>query len=174
MGTFKLWNRDANFSESTSDRIKFKRILTIEYSELASNHWQTFTCLKMVSANCFDITGAASAGLPGLTRGEHIGGMWNSIAAYRINCNVIGHKLRTKHMTLKGEDRTKMIIRLPRLPSSGDSVEGVIISILIAASIVCRRTWIYLEKYMKGLLLKNNKSKSDWWLTVQPIFHDKN
>jgi hypothetical protein len=34
----------------------------------------------MVSDNCFDITGAASAGLPGLTIGEQIGGMWKSIA----------------------------------------------------------------------------------------------
>jgi hypothetical protein len=33
-----------------------------------------------VSDNCFDTTGAASAGLPGLTIGEQIGGMWKSIA----------------------------------------------------------------------------------------------
>lgn len=38
------------------------------------------TCLKIVSDNCFEITGAASAGLPGLTIGEQIGGMWKSIA----------------------------------------------------------------------------------------------
>jgi len=41
---------------------------------------ENFTCLDMVSDNCFDITGAASAGLPGLTIGEQIGGMWKSIA----------------------------------------------------------------------------------------------
>lgn len=34
----------------------------------------------MVSDNCVDTTGAASAGLPGLTSGEQIGGMWKSIA----------------------------------------------------------------------------------------------
>lgn len=34
----------------------------------------------MVSDNCFDTTGDASAGLPGLTIGEQIGGMWKSIA----------------------------------------------------------------------------------------------
>jgi len=33
-----------------------------------------------VSDNCFDTTGAISAGLPGLTIGEQIGGMWKSIA----------------------------------------------------------------------------------------------
>ena len=38
------------------------------------------TCLKIVSDNCFDTTGAASAGLPGLTTGEQIGGKWKSIA----------------------------------------------------------------------------------------------
>lgn len=34
----------------------------------------------MVSDNCFDTTGAVSAGRPGLTIGEQIGGMWKSIA----------------------------------------------------------------------------------------------
>lgn len=34
----------------------------------------------IVSDNCLDTTGAASAGLPGLTIGEQIGGMWNSMA----------------------------------------------------------------------------------------------
>lgn len=38
------------------------------------------TYLKIVSDNCFDTTGAASAGLPGLTIGEQIGGMWKSMA----------------------------------------------------------------------------------------------
>ena len=33
-----------------------------------------------MSDNCFDTTGAISAGLPGLTIGEQIGGMWKSIA----------------------------------------------------------------------------------------------
>jgi hypothetical protein len=33
-----------------------------------------------VSDNCFDTTGSASAGLPGLTIGEQIAGMWKSIA----------------------------------------------------------------------------------------------
>lgn len=37
----------------------------------------------MVSESCFDTTGAVSAGLPGLTIGEQIGGMWNSIAEKR-------------------------------------------------------------------------------------------
>lgn len=36
-----------------------------------------------MSDNCFDTTGAASAGLPGLTVGEQIGGMWKSIAENR-------------------------------------------------------------------------------------------
>uniref|UniRef100_A0A2P2JZT8 3' exoribonuclease domain 1-containing family protein n=1 Tax=Rhizophora mucronata TaxID=61149 RepID=A0A2P2JZT8_RHIMU len=57
----------------------------------------------MVSDNCFDRTGAASAGLPGLTIGEQIGGMWKSIAIQ---------------------------------PSSGDSAEGVMTSILTAANMV--------------------------------------
>lgn len=35
----------------------------------------------MVSDNCFDITGAISAGLPGRISGEQIGGMWKSMAA---------------------------------------------------------------------------------------------
>jgi len=34
----------------------------------------------MVSDNCFDTTGDASAGLPGLTIGEQIGGMKKSTA----------------------------------------------------------------------------------------------
>jgi len=38
------------------------------------------TCLEMVSDNCFDTTGDASAGLPGLTIGEQIGGMKKSTA----------------------------------------------------------------------------------------------
>jgi len=59
--------------------------------------------LEIVSDNCFDTTGAISAGLPGLTIGEQIGGMWKSIAMQ---------------------------------PSSGESMEGVITSILIAANIV--------------------------------------
>lgn len=34
----------------------------------------------MVSDNCFDTTGDASAGLPGLIMGEQIEGMWKSMA----------------------------------------------------------------------------------------------
>ena len=34
----------------------------------------------MVSDNCLDTAGAASAGLPGLTIGEQIAGMWKSMA----------------------------------------------------------------------------------------------
>lgn len=40
----------------------------------------TMSCLKIVSDNCIDITGATSAGLPGRTSGEQIGGMWKSMA----------------------------------------------------------------------------------------------
>lgn len=40
----------------------------------------TLSCLDMVSDSCFERTGATSAGLPGLTVGEQIGGMWKSIA----------------------------------------------------------------------------------------------
>lgn len=36
--------------------------------------------LAMVSESCLEITGAASAGLPGRTREEQIGGIWNSTA----------------------------------------------------------------------------------------------
>lgn len=36
--------------------------------------------LVITSDSCLDITGANSAGLPGLTIGEQIGGMWKSIA----------------------------------------------------------------------------------------------
>lgn len=39
--------------------------------------------LSITSDNCFETTGATSAGLPGLTIGEQIGGMWNSIAAHK-------------------------------------------------------------------------------------------
>lgn len=46
------------------------------------------TYLKIVSDNCFDTTGAASAGLPGLTIGEQIGGMWKSIAERRTLRNI--------------------------------------------------------------------------------------
>lgn len=43
-------------------------------------HENTLSCLDMVSDSCFERTGATSAGLPGLTVGEQIGGMWKSMA----------------------------------------------------------------------------------------------
>lgn len=49
-------------------------------------------CLKIVSANCFDITGAISAGLPVRISGEQIGGMWKSMAGkdkYQLELLVI-------------------------------------------------------------------------------------
>lgn len=36
--------------------------------------------LEIISDKRLEITGASSAGLPGRTVGEHIGGMWNSTA----------------------------------------------------------------------------------------------
>lgn len=44
----------------------------------------------IVSDNCLDTTGAASAGLPGLTIGEQIGGMWKSMAGTK------GYNIRYK------------------------------------------------------------------------------
>ena len=41
-----------------------------------------------MSDNCLDTTGAASAGLPGLTIGEQIGGMWKSIAENNKDLNI--------------------------------------------------------------------------------------
>ena len=48
----------------------------------------TITYLKIVSDSCFDTTGAASAGLPGLTIGEQIGGMWKSITVNNRILNI--------------------------------------------------------------------------------------
>jgi len=48
---------------------------------------QTKTHLKIVSDKRFEITGAASAGLPGRTVGEQIGGIWNSIATKKESQN---------------------------------------------------------------------------------------
>lgn len=50
-----------------------KEILVQEINKL-------LPCLEIMSDSCLDRTGAASAGLPGLTIGEQIGGMWNSMA----------------------------------------------------------------------------------------------
>lgn len=47
---------------------------------MVPKHCHTMSCLKIVSDNCIDITGATSAGLPGRTSGEQIGGMWKSMA----------------------------------------------------------------------------------------------
>lgn len=49
------------------------------------------TYLKIVSDNCFDTTGAASAGLPGLTIGEQIGGMWKSMAG-KTEIHIFTHR----------------------------------------------------------------------------------
>lgn len=41
--------------------------------------------LEKISDKRLEITGASSAGLPGRTVGEHIGGMWNSTAKKKKN-----------------------------------------------------------------------------------------
>lgn len=84
----------------------------------------------MVSDNCFDITGATSAGLPGRISGEQIGGIWNSMAAK--NRYQYTYIIRTKEH-FKSTNTKKMS---PMHPSSGASAVGVMTSNLMAANIV--------------------------------------
>lgn len=90
----------------------------------------------MVSDNCFDTTGEASAGLPGLTMGEQMGGMWKSIAEIiQINTSEF-NRICGRDQTINTHKLHKAGDSQPKEPSSGDSKEGVITSILIAVNIV--------------------------------------
>lgn len=92
-----------------------------------------------MSDNCFEITGAASAGLPGLTIGEQIGGMWKSIAvtkqyhALALNVQIWIRVGNYQRLYAVGGGK-------PIQPSSADSVVGVMTSILMAANMVCTQT----------------------------------
>ena len=91
-----------------------------------------------MSDNCLDTTGAASAGLPGLTIGEQIGGMWKSIAEDNKDLHIdIPYIKFIKTREKQRERKYAVNNSQPMQPSSGDSKEGVITSILIAANIVC-------------------------------------
>ncbi len=92
-----------------------------------------------MSDNCLDTTGAASAGLPGLTIGEQIGGMWKSIAENNkdLHIDIPYIKFIKTREKKKSERKYAVNNSQPMQPSSGDSKEGVITSILIAANIVC-------------------------------------
>jgi hypothetical protein len=93
-----------------------------------------------VSDNCLDTTGAASAGLPGLTIGEQIGGMWKSIAENNKDLHIdipYIKFIKTRKKKKKSERKYAVNNSQPMQPSSGNSKEGVITSILIAANIVC-------------------------------------